>query len=288
MSPPQPSVYQLSVHLQDQQTIYFGDNDDLDEVVEHDVIKKTALTEWFTANQTFPAAKQVSYLDFSHHFVWDKKNRKWKPCQQGDVIGRMYFVHPSVGEKFYLRLLLINVKGAESWEDIRRFQGILHPTFKVACLACGPLEDNGEWKKYLEEAGNMQTGHQLHALFVANLLHCHPSLPHVLWNSYRVKICDDLYHRFPAHGHLDPTEEDIFDYGLHLIQGLLMFSEKSLQNYPEMPLPQQNWDVIVPNPLLNEKLAYDQEAMSNRVEHNYPFFNPETCLWQISQLCQEQ
>ena len=57
-----------------------------------------------------------------------------------------------------------------------------------------------------------------------------------------------------------------------------MVSEKSLQNYPEMPLPQQDWDVIIPNPLLNEQLAYDQEAMSNRVEHNYPCFNPEQKL----------
>ena len=122
----------------------------------------------------------------------------------------MYFVHPSGGKRFHLRLLLINVKGAKSWEDIRRFQGILHPTFKVACLACGLLEHDEEWKKCLEEAGNMQTGHQLHALFIA--LHCHPSLPHVLWNSYRVKICDDLHHRLTAQGHLNPTEENIFDY----------------------------------------------------------------------------
>ena len=77
----QPSIYCLPVHLQDQQTVYFGDNDDLDDVVECDAIKMTALTEWFTANQTFPAAKQVSYLDFIHHFVWDKKDRKWSPCQ---------------------------------------------------------------------------------------------------------------------------------------------------------------------------------------------------------------
>ena len=45
-----------------------------------------------------------------------------------------------------------------------------------------------------------------------------------------------------------------------------------------MPLPQQDWDVIVPNPLMNEQLAYDQDAMSNRVEHNYPCFNPEQKL----------
>ena len=124
----------------------------------------------------------------------------------------------------------------------------------------------------------MQTHHQFCALFIAILLHCHPSLLHVLWNSYKVKICDNLHHRLTAQGHLDPTEEDIFGYGLHLIQGLLIVSEKALQNYPEMPLPQQDWDVIIPNPLLNEQLAYDGEAMSNRVEQNYPCFNPEQKL----------
>ena len=126
--------------------------------------------------------------------------------------------------------------------------------------------------------GRIITGHHLHTLFVAILLHCHPSLPHVLWNSYRVKICDDLHHRLTTQSHLDPTEEDVFDYGLHLIQGLHMVPEESLQNYPEMPLPQQACDVIVPNPLLNEQLACDWEAMSNRVEHNYPCFNPEQKL----------
>ena len=261
-----PSVYWLPVHLQDQQMVYFGDNDDLGEVVECNAIKKTALTEWFMANQTFPAAKQVSYLDFPHHFVWQKKNAKWNPHQRGDVIGRMYFVHPSAGESFYLRMLLITVKGAESWEDLRRFQGILHPTFKVACLAHGLLEDNGEWKKCLEEAGAMQKGHQLHSLFVAILLHCHASLPHVLWNSYRAQICDDLKHRLTAQGHLNPTEDDIFGYGLHLIQGVLMASEKSLQQYPEMPLPQQNWDVIAPNLLLNEQLASPLSLPTHRAQ----------------------
>ena len=66
------------------------------------------------------------------------------------------------------------MKGAESWEDIRRFQEILHPTFKAACLACGLLEDDGEWKKCLEEAGSMQTGdeppHKIHSYTLLFLL----------------------------------------------------------------------------------------------------------------------
>jgi hypothetical protein len=72
-----------------------------------------------------------------------------------------------------------------------------------------------------------------------------PPLPHLLWDLYRVKICNDLHHRLTTQGHLNPTEENVFDYGLHLIQSVLMESGKTLQDYPDMPLPQQNWDVFL-------------------------------------------
>ena len=35
------------------------------------------------------------------------------------------------------------------------------------------------------------------------------------------------------------------------------------------------WQIIVPNPLLQEQLACDQEAMLNSIDYNYPHFNPE-------------
>ena len=96
----------------------------------------------------------------------------------------------------------------------------------------------------------MQTGQQLCSLFVTILLHCHPALPHVLWNQFRVKICNELNHRFTAQDHLDPTDDDTYNYRLHLIQCVLMHSGKTLRHYPDIPLPQQNWDDLVPNPLL--------------------------------------
>jgi hypothetical protein len=90
----------------------------------------------------------------------------------------MSFVHPSSGERFYLRTLLTIIKGAKSerfylhtlltiikgaksWEDLRTFEGHLYPTYKAACLARGLLEDDGEWNQALEEAGLMHTGSQL-------------------------------------------------------------------------------------------------------------------------------
>lgn len=46
-------------------------------------------------------------------------------------IGRLYFVHPSTGERYFLRMLLMIVKGAQSYEDIRTFQNVVHSTFKM-------------------------------------------------------------------------------------------------------------------------------------------------------------
>jgi len=104
----------------------------------------------------------------------------------------MNFVHPSAGERFYLRLLLTVVKGFQSFKEVCTFDGITHPTYKAACLAHGLLEDDGEWDKCLQEAGDMQTGSQLHSLFARILLHCQPAMPAILWQHHREKMCDDL------------------------------------------------------------------------------------------------
>ena len=52
-----PSVYHLPVHEEDQQMVYFDDDDDPEELMGRDSIKKTHLTEWFTANRALEGAK---------------------------------------------------------------------------------------------------------------------------------------------------------------------------------------------------------------------------------------
>jgi len=255
--------------------VYFDDNDDPEELMERDSIKKTHLTEWFTANRNLEGAKNVSYQDFPQAFTWNKKTKKWNTRRQCDVIGRMYFVHPSAGERFYLRMLLTTVKGPESWEHLRTFDGGVHPNYKEACLAHSLLEDDGEWKQCLQEAGNMLTGHQLRNLFAIILIWCKPLRPHTLWEHYKVKMCDDLHHRLIAQGRLHPTEEDVFDYGLHLLENILIKSGKRLLNFDPMPIPQQQWEVLEGNFLLQEQLDYDPEEMRRRTDLWYPQANDE-------------
>ena len=73
----------------------------------------------------------------------------------------MYFVGPSGGERFYLRMLLTAVQGPQSFEDLRMVNGVVHPDFKSACIALGLLDSDEQWNQCLEEAALWQGGHAL-------------------------------------------------------------------------------------------------------------------------------
>ena len=100
-----------------------------------------------------------------------------------------------IGERFYLRSLLIAVCGPTSFENLSTVNGVMHPTFKDACHALGLLENDGEWLECLREASVMQTGHQLCQLFVMILKECSPVKPEDLWDKFKTSICDDLQHK---------------------------------------------------------------------------------------------
>jgi hypothetical protein len=94
--------------------VYYDQSDIAEEVIQSLAARKTQLTEWFTANQTYPNACNYTYQDFPEGFVFNHTQRKWTPRQQRSAIGRMTFVYPSAGERFYLRLLLTIVKGEKN------------------------------------------------------------------------------------------------------------------------------------------------------------------------------
>lgn len=180
-----PTVYRLPVHLEDQQLVYFNPDDDIDHVVERAAVKETALTAWFKLNQTNPEARNTTYQDAPKNWVLDKKKMLWKPQQRGYAIGRMSFASPSSGECFYLQLLLTVVPGPMSFHHIHTVNNIEYNTFKEACIALGILEDDQEWTQCLQEAGEMQTGYNLHYLFATILFHCNPTTPGTLWGQFK-------------------------------------------------------------------------------------------------------
>jgi RecG-like helicase len=69
-------------------------------------------------------------------------------------------------------MLLIVVKGAQSFQDLRMYKGVLYPSFKEACASRGLLGDDKEWYSAFDEAIVWGSGRQLRNLFVTMMLYC--------------------------------------------------------------------------------------------------------------------
>jgi hypothetical protein len=90
----------------------------------------------------------------------------------------------------------------------------------------------------------------------------------MLWDNFRLHICDDLDHHLRRTGFEHPTEEDVFDYGLFLLNVILQESGRSLQDF-EMHTPRRDWSSAGDNPLVAEQLDYDQAEERERAHANF-------------------
>lgn len=259
-----PSVERLPVHLPGQQNVVFTANNTSQEILNRIQNKVTKLMAYFNYYHDNPDSTKYLYQEFPQHFVWINKTQKWKPRKQQFALGRMYFVPPREGERFYLRLLLTVVSGAQSFEHLRLINGVQYTTFQEACRALGILDDDREWQMCLEDAAHFQTGYQLRRLFVTILYHCTPSEPHLLWDQYREKICDDLAHQLRTKYQINnPTEFQVYDFGLFLIdEQLRKISSKGLEQFQTMPQPQENWSQVVGNRLIAAQRNYNAAELA--------------------------
>ena len=73
-------------------------------------------------------------------------------------------------ERFYLRMLLLHVRGATSFNQLKTYEGVRHKTFGGACRARGLLIDDTEWDRTLAKA--ITTPRQVRELFVTILGSC--------------------------------------------------------------------------------------------------------------------
>ena len=64
----------------------------------------------------------------------------------------MYSISPTQTELFHLRLLLLTVKGAKSFDSLRNVNGEIHDTFIATCVALGLIDDNDERQRAMNEA----------------------------------------------------------------------------------------------------------------------------------------
>ena len=115
--------------------------------------------------------------------IRNENYKVWTPRKQGICLGRIVYIHPTAGEKYYLGGLLNSAKEPTSYKDIRIVNGVVYPIFKEACYALGLLNDDKEWNDALLEASQWATASQLRELFMTILLFCEVGDPVQFWQT---------------------------------------------------------------------------------------------------------
>lgn len=70
----------------------------------------------------------------------------------------------------------------------------------------------------------------------------------------------------------NPTDEEVYDFGLHLLDQLLMASGYTLLGFG-MPEPRHNWGVQVGNLYIAKQLSYDANTERKASLCNIPHLN---------------
>lgn len=128
------AVYRLAVHNKNEQYVCFKEGSE-EEILDKN--NETTLTAWFKLNAEDKNANQYLYTEIPNHYVFDKKQKKWNHRKKvvKPIISRMYHVSIQNRERFYIRLLLLSVRGAKSFEDLRTYNNITYATFLEAAIA---------------------------------------------------------------------------------------------------------------------------------------------------------
>nr|XP_025676655.2 uncharacterized protein LOC112776643 [Arachis hypogaea] len=267
-----PAVIRLPFHLPSEQIVLFKDHESLKDVVERPTINQSMFLAWFEANREFEEAKQLSYVDFPSKFVWNANSKKWHRRRSHHVIGRVYFVPPSSGESYYLRILLNLVKGPTSYEDIRTYNGVVYKSFREACFARGLLDDDREYIEAIEEASIWGSGEYLRNLFATLLFSNSMTRPLYVWEKTWKILSDGILHnrrRLLNHPGLTISDNELLNLTLIEVETILKRNNRSLMDYPDMHFPNINYEDgmscdLSNNNLINDELLYDRQDLGSK------------------------
>jgi hypothetical protein len=244
-----PSVFMLTLHLENEQTIFY---DETKKYTEENVnrFKKTTLTEYFKINQEFPELNLL-YQEVPEKFTWNKDKKTWtRRKTETFAIGRIINVSPRDEEKFYLRLLLTKVRSPKSFQDLLTYKGVVYKTFKEVCKERNLLENDQEYFECMEESSLFSSSRGLRDLFTIILMNCNPSNPTELFDKFW-KVMGDEFRNY--------NEETQKIRVLLELEKILNQNETSLKSF-HLPVPEK----IDINPLLDE--ALNKKISSSQVD----------------------
>jgi hypothetical protein len=222
------AILRLAVHLPKEQMICYKEGSER-EAVEATAVKATTLTAWFELNAKQISANQYLDTDIPEHFVFDRKTSSWQTRKKHiKIISRMYTVSPIDAERYYLRLLLLNVKGVKSFDHLKTVDSKRYSTFKEAAIALNLLADDKEWDEAIEEAGSFQMPAQLRQSFAYIRVYGPPKKPKNLWLKHLKLFTEDFEHK----GNEDYAES----FAMREVENILQLHGRSYQDF-DLPKP---------------------------------------------------
>ena len=87
----------------------------------------------------------------------------------------MYSVNVTKTEKHCLKIILIDVKGAQIFNELKTFNGVSYATFKAAAIVRNLLADDSAWIDVMEQDSTYQMPVELRHLFSNIFLNRQPS-----------------------------------------------------------------------------------------------------------------
>ncbi|XP_026475684.1 uncharacterized protein LOC113380823 [Ctenocephalides felis] len=197
-----PTVMHLAVHLENGQRVYFTASNAMQRA---ETPPATTLTSFFAICQRDQFAQTLLYSEMPRYYTWNALSKNFQRRKKGNAVpgypdvrstealGRMYTVHPKNIECFYLRLLLVNVRGPTSFESLRTVNHVIFPTYRAACEELKLLENDSHWDTTIAETIISASPSQIRTLFAIIISTCFPSNPCNLWHKYK-EICQKIFY----------------------------------------------------------------------------------------------
>ncbi|XP_053598610.1 uncharacterized protein LOC128668835 [Microplitis demolitor] len=277
-----PPVMHLAVHLENGQRVFFNENNILNQINN----SKTTLMAFFELCKVDNFAKKLLYCEVPAYYVWRKhqfhrgKQGKIVPGYLGikkdHVLGRVYTVHSTNTECYYLRLLLHEVRGPESFTALRTIKDVIYPTFQEACRVMGLLEDDAHWDQTLAEVSISHSSFKIRELFAVMLVFCQVGDPIKLWDKYRDNFTDDIKRRMSRNRENSELDVDIV-YNqclINLEDMVIAMSGKTLLQFDLTSPSREQESGIINQQYLNE-LAYDTDKLTEELIKSVPILNKE-------------
>ncbi|XP_046393620.1 uncharacterized protein LOC124161349 [Ischnura elegans] len=184
----EPTVLNLPIHLPQQDNVIFRPGQEREALQR----SKSKLTLYLNRPED-PEFTPLTLIDFYEQYVvdttakpgsipFDDGNHFIHKRQRGSSVARLRWLSPTLGELFFLRMLLARFP-CRSYEELRTVDAVTYGSFQEAAMARGLLDELDEYGHALEEAASFKTGRALRQLFFAVIMFGAPAA--VLWERFK-------------------------------------------------------------------------------------------------------